>query len=465
MKNKLILWIYMTLSLLLVLSCNSEHEGNGMEESSSLQLDVSIGNTTRSIYIPKSYFSKGDSIGIFLQNGSGTTYNNSPLNIPATYNGSTWKVLSNVSLTSDTAVVYGYYPYNKSVNSFIVPVDASSGKTDYLYGKSSVFVNGLRPSASIFMKHALARVTLQVSKASSDTGKCVLSSVMLRNASGASVISTSGTMDVKTGTITAAANSSGNITRTFKDTVIGMTGISIDFYVIPATINNNALVSFKIDGKSYSSKLSATSWNAGQQYTYPILINRAPDNIPVGGTVGKMVDLGLSVKWADHNVGATNPEDYGGYFAWGETATKSDYSWTSYKYCNGTQETCIDIGSHISGTQYDVAHVQWGGSWRMPTHEEFQELYSKCTRTWSTYNGVNGYKFVGPNGNSLFLPAAGSRWDKDVGSQGSYGYYWSDTVNSDYSSFTWYLSFDSGYVYPDSNSNRYGGFSVRPVSK
>src|SRR5574344_1874604 len=134
------------------------------------------------------------------------------------------------------------------------------------------------------------------------------------------------------------------------------------------------------------------------------------DDTTLGGVSNiPAVDLGLSVKWASCTVGASFPEEYGGYYAWGETEEKSDYSWSTYKYCNDSSSTCMNIGSNISGTQYDVAHVKWGGSWRMPTHEEMQELYDKCTYKWITYNGVNGGKFTGPNGNSIFVPAENSK--------------------------------------------------------
>src|SRR5574344_1450744 len=130
------------------------------------------------------------------------------------------------------------------------------------------------------------------------------------------------------------------------------------------------------------------------------------------------VDLGLSVKWASCNVGATSPESYGGYYAWGETEEKSVYTDSTFLYYDSRADSCINIGTNICGTKYDVAHVRCGGSWRMPTYAEFQELCNKCTKSWTTYNGVRGTKFVGPNGNSIFLPAAGYRWSTDVYSQG-----------------------------------------------
>ena len=176
------------------------------------------------------------------------------------------------------------------------------------------------------------------------------------------------------------------------------------------------------------------------------------------------VDLGLpsGTKWADRNVGATKPEDYGGYYAWGETEEKEVYNWSTYIHCDGSSSTCHDIGSDISGTQYDVAHVIWGGAWKMPTSEQVQELLDECTIEWKTVNRVNGRKFTGPNGNSIFLPAAGDRWDGKLGYAGSNGNYWSSTLNESYPNLAYYLYFASGganwYDY-----YRYRGFTVRPV--
>lgn len=128
------------------------------------------------------------------------------------------------------------------------------------------------------------------------------------------------------------------------------------------------------------------------------------------------IDLGLpsGTKWACCNVESSSPEGYGGYYAWGETEEKSDYDRYTYKYYNDITGYIINIGSNISGTQYDVAHVKWGGSWRMPTKDEIEELVNNCTWKWTTYNGVNGQLVTAPNGNSIFLPAAGNRLGTDL---------------------------------------------------
>lgn len=183
-----------------------------------------------------------------------------------------------------------------------------------------------------------------------------------------------------------------------------------------------------------------------------------------GPTPGEAIDLGLSVKWASHNVGASSPEDYGGYYAWGETEEKSDYDWDTYKYYDDNAGW-IYI-SNISGTQYDVAHVKWGGSWRMPTRDEMEEFVNNCTWKWTTYNGVNGQLVTGPNGNSIFLPAAGYRYGTYLYS-GSYGHYWSATLFEDHTAYN--LVFNGGYydcgAYCHNFGNRYDGRTVRPVTE
>ena len=180
------------------------------------------------------------------------------------------------------------------------------------------------------------------------------------------------------------------------------------------------------------------------------------------------IDLGLpsGTLWACCNVDAKKPEDYGGYYAWGETSTKScEYSWDTYKHCDGTRESCHNLGSSICGTQYDVAHVKWGGSWLMPTEEQILELLDKCNKgEWMTQNGVKGRKFIGPNGGSIFLPAAGYHWGIGLGYVGGDGHYWLGTQDTEYEDYAYGLNFGSDGA--DRNYfNRYVGLSVRPIAR
>ena len=179
-----------------------------------------------------------------------------------------------------------------------------------------------------------------------------------------------------------------------------------------------------------------------------------------------MIDLGLpsGTKWACCNVGADTPEGYGGYYAWGEMEEKGTYNWSNYIHCDGSYDTCHDLGSDIAGTQYDVAHVKWGGSWVMPSDDLQRELIKNCSSEWTTVNDVNGMLFTGSNGGSIFLPAAGCRDYSGLVNAGSYGYYWSSTQNPSYSYYAYDLYFRSGNVGWGDGSRDYGR-SVRPVSR
>ncbi len=189
------------------------------------------------------------------------------------------------------------------------------------------------------------------------------------------------------------------------------------------------------------------------------------------------VDLGLpsGLLWATRNVGATSPEDYGDYFAWGETTPKSVYDWTTYIYCNGDYD---QLTKYCNNSSYgyngftdnltilqpgdDAATANYGG--RTPTSAEWQELINNTTAQWTTRNGVNGRLFTSSNGNSLFLPAAGSLWGIALYSAGSSGYYWSSSLNTDipYGAWDFYFYSDSQGLY-DYFYRRLRGLSVRAV--
>ena len=179
------------------------------------------------------------------------------------------------------------------------------------------------------------------------------------------------------------------------------------------------------------------------------------------------VDLGLSVKWATCNVGATTPEGYGDYFAWGETSTKETYdddNCPTYELSISQLQSQGYIDSEGSLTsQYDAATANWGGDWRMPTYDELNELRNRCTWTWTTQNGVNGYKVTGPSGASIFLPAAGYRIGSSLYYAGSRGYYWSSSPSEYLVNVACYLSFNSDGHYMNYYGYRDYGQSVRSV--
>lgn len=191
------------------------------------------------------------------------------------------------------------------------------------------------------------------------------------------------------------------------------------------------------------------------------------------------VDLGLSVKWATCNMGADNPEAYGNYYAWGETTTKETYLWENYKYGLSSELTkyCSDSEYGKDGftdglitleAADDAATSKWGGLWRMPTAEDWTELRENCT--WTRTDDYNGTGVAGcivaskTNGNSIFLPAAGYYTDTEYRHAGSYGYYWSSSLDTDSPDYAWLV-----YFYPErqtwTQDNRCFALPVRPVLK
>lgn len=188
------------------------------------------------------------------------------------------------------------------------------------------------------------------------------------------------------------------------------------------------------------------------------------------------VDLGLpsGTRWATMNVGATSPSDYGSYFAWGETSPKSSYDWSNLKYC--LDNSGDKFSKYVTDSKYgtvdgkkeldlsdDAAYVNWGSGWRMPSASQIDELKSNCTYSWTTMNGKNGYKVTSKkNGNSIFLPAAGSRKGASSYDVGSYGYYWSRSLYTEYGWDAYSLYFYSSNFLRGKHDRRYG-FCVRPV--
>ena len=198
------------------------------------------------------------------------------------------------------------------------------------------------------------------------------------------------------------------------------------------------------------------------------------DNLCPNHNHPHMIDLGLpsGTKWACCNVGATKPEEYGGYYAWGETEEKSHYRWDNYKWyseynnyaCTMTKYCYHVDNKTVLDPEDDVAHVKWGGSWRMPTFEEKKELRDECTWERTELDGVNGYRVTGPNGNSIFLPAAGC-FDTKLKYRGAHGFYWLSSLDFNSCNSAYFLRIFDGNWGWDYDYGRDCGRSVRPVSK
>jgi hypothetical protein len=187
------------------------------------------------------------------------------------------------------------------------------------------------------------------------------------------------------------------------------------------------------------------------------------------------VDLGLlsGTLWATCNVGAENPEESGDFFAWGETVAKETYTWNTYTLCDGAFNTMLKYCLHSNlglvvdnktelDPEDDAAYVNWGPSWRIPTLEQLLELRNSCTWTWTTLNEVKGHLVTGPNGNTLFMPAAGHYFGSTCHDIGQSCSYWSRNLSEDFSYNAWDMGFNSDFVEVYTNS-RYEGYAVRAV--
>ena len=185
----------------------------------------------------------------------------------------------------------------------------------------------------------------------------------------------------------------------------------------------------------------------------------ATNTSSTSSSAGTAVDLGLSVKWADRNVGASSASAYGNYYAWGETSTKSSYTESN----NTTSD--VSLSSWSGKSAYDAARSNWGGTWRTPTESECDELIDDCTWTWTTQGGHTGYLVKGPSGNTIFLPAAGCMSGSSCEDAGESGLYWTSTpysLNNKRAIGMTFISGGSKWTTTDWNA-RDLGLTIRPV--
>lgn len=288
-----------------------------------------------------------------------------------------------------------------------------------------------------------------------------------------------------------------NITETSASVVCSYENMPLnaEYGIVLVVDDTSKELKYVSDGKDGERIFQLQDLKSGVTYSYYAYI-RYNDKVYKGKVVsfetkkkieiteGQAIDLGLSVKWAAWNIGASKPEELGNYYAWGEIEPKTEYTYKTYKYwedldgsgdniladCGGGD--CADlqeyvyIGNNISGTQYDVARVKWGDDWHLPTRENVYELIQKCTFEWIVYKGVNGMMVTGPNGNSIFLPAGGYKGEYVIGSPSdSGGYYWTGSLYEDKVDNAHGIDFQKGYLYVMANGKfRYQGLLVRPVT-
>jgi len=220
----------------------------------------------------------------------------------------------------------------------------------------------------------------------------------------------------------------------------------------------------------YGVNIAETGYKVAMMAIRPVYIGEDPsehDGETETGRQVKRVNLGLNVDWADRNVGADSETAVGNYYAWGETAVKSDYKLATYEWVipdwvDPTQ-AYMNIGNEIGGTQYDVVLKEWGGKWRMPTDEEIQQLIDKCQWTWTIKNGIGGYEITrsGYSG-TLFLPAGGLMNGTVNKGAGSELYYWTSKLHGMRTDIALDLEYRNGSPLV-SHYSRHNGLLIRPV--
>ena len=306
----------------------------------------------------------------------------------------------------------------------------------------------------------------------------------LTDVTGAPLGASALTVDYTTGSVTLADIPSSTYTAN------GGTGVL--FVALPPVSQQTITLTATVGDDTYTYATSSAVTLAAGQYQ-PISVTMTKEVVDRSGVIDgrAYVDLGLpsGTLWATCNVGADNPEDYGLYFAWGETTgytgDTSDgrsFSWSSYKYCNGSTSTmtkyCNNSSCGYNGftddltelvPEDDAATANWGSQWCMPSQTQFEELInsSYTTTEWTTVNGVSGRKITskvsGHVGNFIFLPAAGYRNDSSLYITGLYGSYWSRALYTDGPDYARFLFFNSSDIYAYYGSDRFSGRSVRPV--
>lgn len=527
---------YILLSLAALLVACSESEDvlqNHNKPRLTISTECAEYGTTRAFSTglgSETEFRQGNAIGVSLvtTNDKAYRYNDVPFNLKAIY-GNGWSMTDAPVMENNKAKLYAYYPFTDSYNvqtlksgsnhtgwtySYFhsIPIDITpyphgDGQQDYLWGESSDSVNCDNPHARIQFKHVLPRITFKVTKGD----ECADDEIYVRQAflkaadESKHVIGTKGNLSIFSGQATMDANQEtttlfNGYTAPIQIYTKEVTGEvrTFDFLVFPVTFNKgDVILSIETykgqNGKleTYDITLPAATWEAGKQYTYPVVVNMDGEQQQESKPGEKVYmgfngDNGKPLYWSSWNLGAKKIEDYGGLYGWGDPTGEHKEHCYEYKkddpYYMTDKTKCLSFygGSsptnNISGVwDYDTAKRLWGGNWRIPTQNEFNLLKSNCTYVWTTLNNVYGMKFTSKtNGNSIFLPYAPSRygnylyyaeWNTVSGTYYQGSDYWSSNLNTD--DVTRAHMFDFGNnnsCWIAKGSERYAGLPIRPVS-
>lgn len=452
----------------------------------------------------------GDALGIYPVGGDQVKFpiSSGDGSSSAAFDGGAWKLRSEYQY----AAYYPFSPNNYTISESALPVSytgqtqSGNGSTAHLGAYDYLACAATAPDGSggvnLAMKHLGAFLRLQLTMPKADT----YSSVVLE--SDGTPFVTAGTFDLTAATpaiISTATSATYTINLTNVATTDKNQLITVYAMVAPANLSSSN-IKVTVHGVGQTTYVQTV---AGKNFTARSAHNIAIVNFPSGTNASgedvswdepadpynghAYVDLGLpsGLKWATCNVGASSPEEYGDYFAWGETEPyyqvghsqddpcsnwklgKIRYDWVSYKWCNGSENTItkycansihgnVDDKTVLEPTD-DAATVNWNGTWRMPTLSEFKELMNNCNWTWTTLKGVNGCWVTShTNGNSIFLPASGERYMNFTNQVGRLGYYWSSSLYTPNSNEAYYLYIRSNDV-DYYNQVRIYGRSVRAV--
>ena len=493
------------------------------EKGSLLKIRTSVADT-RGV-ITGTTFQEGDEIGICVTTIDGHDYTGNSQNIRATYTGSDWELERDVELTDDEAIVYAYYPYSAnatdSIDIYLNPTTTPE-QTDYLQGScQGVSINNT--TANIRFNHVLTRITLAITKGKNDVGEGKISRARIENGlqyykgnyvgeqptMRGTKIATRGKMSIKTGKNRKITSEEEYFVEIPVNCTISSSEIqNIDILLLPVSYPSMQIstwttsdidVILTIDGEEYKFPLQAVpysngdvpegslvapdgySWEAGQQYTYPITISRNTVPTPEP-TVSEAIYMGFDgddgqpLYWSSWNLGATSPEDYGGFYGWGDPTGKHTEQSSYENYGNYIQDlnTCLTFyggvnpPENICGTELDVVRAMWGGNWRLPSKDEFDKLIDNCSIEIGAVNEVNGpneiqgYWFTSNiNGNTLFFPRTPVRYGEEiVYDENNFGVYWTGNLYRDkYAHVVKLSDYTVNYA-----MERYMGHSIRPVT-
>lgn len=493
MKKITTIFISMLLLAGLMISCTNDIDEAVSQSEAYLKIDAVVNSMTRGA-IDATNFTNGDAIGVFVRDLEGKDYYAGVKcsNIKATYDGGKWTLDSNVPLENGKeAVVYAYYPYNADavITGDSIDIDITK-QDDVLYGNATGVTTN-NPTAKINFKHALARLTLSITKGDEDFGIGNLSKVEVNNGpiwirdhSGiipnggiSSCVGVKGKMSILNGgtrctdyntpvvidsNMLLSQRETSNIDLLLFEYHTEPTGSII----ISTRPTESIDITLTIDGQKYKFN-TKQSISAGKQCVFPLNIERKLTINYEGVNMGILGDNGKEVfYWGTCNLGANSPEDSGGLFGWGDPSGLRTEQWVLSSYGDyNSYSDCIGyyggLGpSNVAGDEkYDVAKSQIGGCWRMPSKKEWENLIANTNRYTETINGIKGTWFESKiNRNKIFIPNV--EYER-IGKTylESRNYYWTSNIYNGETAYAIKMS----NIFEDYAVKKCYGFPIRPV--